>query len=107
MFPLGDASRRMSGIPIVTVGLILINGVVFYFELAGGEPFITRWAVTPAEVAHQIHLETIVTAMFMHGGWMHIIGNMVFLWAFGPQLEGAMGAPKFLIFYLLGGIAAF
>jgi membrane associated rhomboid family serine protease len=78
MFPLGDATRRLDSIPIVTVLLIVINAVVFYFELQGGEAFITRWAVTPAEVAHRVHLETIITAMFMHGGWMHIIGNMIF-----------------------------
>ena len=107
MFPLGDASRRMAGIPVVTVLLIAINAVVFYFELQGGEAFITRWAVVPAQVAQREHLETIISAMFMHGGWMHIIGNMVFLWAFGPQMEVAMGAPRFIIFYLLGGIAAF
>jgi membrane associated rhomboid family serine protease len=107
MFPLGDASRRMDSIPFVTVVLILINAIVFYFELQGGDNFVLRWAVTPSQVAHREHLETVITAMFMHGGWMHIIGNMVFLWAFGPQLEGAMGAPRFLIFYLLGGIAAF
>jgi len=107
MFPLGDASRRMSGIPLVTVAIIAVNAAVFYLELTRGEPFINRWSVVPATVVHREHLETILTAMFMHGGWMHIIGNMVFLWAFGPQLEGAMGPVKFLIFYLLGGIAAF
>ena len=49
---------------------------------------------------------TILTAMFMHAGWMHIIGNMVFLWAFGPEIEDAMGPPKYLAFYLLSGLAA-
>jgi len=107
MFPLGDASRRLDNIPFVTVVLIAINAAVFYFELQGGENFILRWAVVPAQVAQREHLETIVTAMFMHGGWLHIGGNMVFLWAFGPQMEGAMGAPRFLVFYLVGGIAAF
>jgi len=107
MFPLGDASRRLDNIPFVTVVLIAINAAVFYFELQGGENFILRWAVVPAQVAQREHLETIVTAMFMHGGWLHIGGNMVFLWAFGPQMEGAIGAPRFLVFYLVGGIVAF
>ncbi len=107
MFPLGDASRRLGNIPFVTVAIIAVNAVVFFFELQGGENFILRWAVVPAQVAHREHLETIVTAMFMHGGWLHIGGNMVFLWAFGPQMEEAMGAPRFLIFYFVGGIAAF
>jgi membrane associated rhomboid family serine protease len=107
MFPLGDASRRLDNIPFVTVAIIAVNAVVFFFELQGGEDFILRWAVVPAEVAQREHLETIVTAMFMHGGWLHIGGNMVFLWAFGPQMERAMGAPRFLLFYLIGGVAAF
>jgi len=107
MFPLGDASRRITGIPFVTVALIAINAVVFYFELTQGERFITQWSLVPAQIAHQQRLETIVTAMFMHGGWMHIIGNMIFLWAFGPQMEGVMGPSRYLIFYLLGGVAAF
>jgi membrane associated rhomboid family serine protease len=107
MFPLGNASRSLTVVPIVTVTLILINAFVFYLELTQGEAFIKRWAVVPAEVMQREHLETIITAMFMHGGWMHIIGNMIFLWSFGPQMEAAMGAPRFVIFYLLGGIAAF
>jgi membrane associated rhomboid family serine protease len=107
MFPLGNASRRIESIPFVTLAIIAANIVVFYFELQNGESFIRRWAVTPADVVRRENLETIITAMFMHGGWMHIIGNMVFLWAFGPQMEGAMGAVRYLIFYLLGGIAAF
>jgi membrane associated rhomboid family serine protease len=108
MFPLGSVSRSLGIVPIVTIAIILACAGVFYLELTQGEPFIRRWAVTPAVVAQQRqHFETILTAMFMHGGWMHIIGNMVFLWSFGPQMEAAMGHVRFLIFYLLGGIAAF
>lgn len=107
MFPLGDASRRIDSIPFVTLALIAINALVFYFELTGGEDFVVRWSVVPAEIVHGQRYVTILTAMFMHGGWLHIIGNMVFLWSFAPQMEAAMGAPRFLIFYLLGGIVAF
>ena len=107
MFPLGDASRRLSSIPVVTVALIAVNAAVFYLELTQGEPFILRWSVVPAVIAQHERYETIVSAMFMHGGWMHIIGNMIFLWSFGPQIEGAMGPIRYLIFYLVGGVAAF
>lgn len=107
MFPLGDASRRIDSIPFVTLTLIAINALVFYFELTGGEDFVVRWSVVPVEIVHGQRYVTILTAMFMHGGWLHIIGNMVFLWSFAPQMEAAMGAPRFLIFYLLGGIVAF
>jgi membrane associated rhomboid family serine protease len=85
----------------------VINAFVFVLELVGGEPFIQQWSVIPANVAAGQHLITIFTAMFMHGGWMHIIGNMVFLWAFGPEIEDAMGPLRYLAFYLLGGVVAF
>ena len=105
--PLRDISRRPAHRPVVTVSIIVINAFVFVLELVGGEPFIQQWSVIPANVAAGQHLITIFTAMFMHGGWMHIIGNMVFLWAFGPEIEDAMGPLRYLAFYLLGGVVAF
>jgi membrane associated rhomboid family serine protease len=106
MFPLGDASRQPSRFPIISVGLILANILVFAAELAGGENFILSWSLIPAEVMSGSHLETIVTSMFLHAGWSHIIGNMVFLWAFAPQIEDAMNPARFLAFYLIGGAVA-
>jgi membrane associated rhomboid family serine protease len=79
---------------------------VFAFELMGGETFVQRWSVIPADISRGHHWITILTAMFMHAGWMHIIGNMVFLWAFGPEIEEAMGRFRYLVFYLLSGLAA-
>ncbi len=106
MIPLGDESRRPSHFPIVTWAIVALNVLVFLVELNAGEAFITRWSVIPADIAAGRKLETVLTAMFMHASWMHIIGNMVFLHAFGPELEDAMGGPRYLVFYLLGGIAA-
>jgi membrane associated rhomboid family serine protease len=105
--PLRDISRRPAHRPVVTISIILINVVVFFLELAGGEPFVLQWAVIPADIVAGQRWITILTAMFMHGGWMHIIGNMVFLWAFGPEIEDAMGPFRYLAFYLLGGVVAF
>ena len=105
--PLRDISRRPTHRPVITVSIIAINVVVFVLELAGGEAFVRQWSVVPAEIAAGQHWVTILTAMFMHGGWMHIIGNMVFLWAFGPEIEDAMGPLRYLAFYLLGGFVAF
>jgi membrane associated rhomboid family serine protease len=62
--------------------------------------------VIPVRIEHGHHLITIVTAMFMHAGWLHILGNMVFLWAFGPAIEDAMGRFRYLAFYLVGGVVA-
>ncbi len=104
--PLRDISRRPVHRPVVTISIIVINVVVFFLELAGGEPFVLQWAVIPAHIVTGQHWITILTAMFMHAGWMHIIGNMVFLWAFGPEIEDAMGPIRYLAFYLLGGFIA-
>jgi membrane associated rhomboid family serine protease len=90
----------------MTTGIIVANAVVFVMELIGGDAFVLKWSMTPANVVAGHHWITILTAMFMHAGWMHIIGNMVFLWAFGPEVEDAMGPPLYLLFYLLSGLAA-
>ena len=106
LIPLTDASRRPARMPIVTGGIIAINFVVFLLELQGGDAFVNRWAVVPAHIIAGQGWITILTAMFMHGGWLHIIGNMIFLWAFGPEIEDAMNPVRYLIFYLAGGLAA-
>ena len=98
MIPLGDASRRPEHFPAVTVGIIIVNALVFVAELAGGEPFVLRWSEVPATIVAGHHWITLLTMMFMHAGWMHIIGNMVFLWAFGPEIEDAMGPVRYLAF---------
>ncbi len=90
----------------MTALIIAANAYVFLLELEGGDAFVKRWAVIPARIEHGHHLITIVTGMFMHAGWMHIIGNMVFLWAFGPAIEDAMGRMRYIVFYLLGGVIA-
>ena len=106
VIPLGDVSRRGRGFAWVTALIIAANAFVFLLELEGGEAFVKRWAVIPVRIEHGHHLITIVTAMFMHAGWLHILGNMVFLWAFGPAIEDAMGRFRYLAFYLTGGVAA-
>jgi membrane associated rhomboid family serine protease len=72
----------------------------------GGEAFVTKWSLVPANIVAGKDWVTILTSMFMHGGWSHILGNMVFLWAFGPEIEDLMGRGRYLVFYLLGGLAA-
>ncbi len=106
VIPLTDVTRRPSRMPIVTAGIIAANVVVFLLELSGGEPFVRSWSLVPADIVAGHHLVTLLTSMFMHGSWSHILGNMVFLWAFGPEIEDAMGAGRYLAFYLLGGLAA-
>ncbi|HXY49286.1 MAG TPA: rhomboid family intramembrane serine protease [Terriglobales bacterium] len=106
LIPLGDASRRPASVPVVTAFLILINVLVFVLELTRGDTFVLQWSAIPAQIVSGHHWITILTAMFMHGSWSHLIGNMVFLWAFSPEIEDAMGPVRYLLFYLLGGLVA-
>ncbi len=112
MFPIRDhnpSSRR----PFVTWAFIAINICVFlsYWPQIGGQPaqlmgFYFLWAMVPAEISQGLEMHTLITSMFLHGGWMHLAGNMLFLWIFGDNLEDQLGHVGFLIFYLLCGIAA-
>jgi membrane associated rhomboid family serine protease len=108
MFPLGDDNEGRRSLPVITVGLIALNVIFFLVELNGGEAFIRQWAFIPrrfgADPAGDAH--TILSAMFMHGGWLHLGGNMLYLWIFGDNVEDVFGPVKFLIFYLVCGIAA-
>src|ERR1700752_1608669 len=106
LIPLGDASRRPVRFPVVTGLLILVNAVVFVMELARGDAFVMQWSAIPAQIVSGHHWITILTAMFMHASWSHIIGNMIFLWAFGPEIEDAMRRGRYLVFYLVGGLVA-
>jgi membrane associated rhomboid family serine protease len=106
VIPLSDAWRRPTHFPIVTLLIIAVNVFVFVLELIGGQPFVLKWSAIPANIVAGHRWITILTAMFMHGSWSHIIGNMVFLWAFGPEIEDAMNPLRYAAFYLLGGLAA-
>ena len=79
---------------------------MFIAELMHGDAFVSKWSVVPADIVAGHHWITILTAMFLHGSWSHIIGNMVFLWAFGPEIEDAMNPLRYSAFYLVGGLVA-
>jgi membrane associated rhomboid family serine protease len=108
MFPIGDdnSSRRLT--PVVTYALIVLNILVFLVELAAGDAFIEAWAFVPARfMANPAgDFVTIFSSMFMHGGWLHIGGNMLYLWIFGDNVEDRFGHLPYLGFYLLCGVAA-
>jgi membrane associated rhomboid family serine protease len=120
MFPIGDDDVPGGGSRLVTMALIAINVLAFFVELsrpteAALQSFIQAWGVVPREysagtdLAPRIPLPfwtTTLTSMFLHGGWMHLGGNMLYLWIFGDNLEKVMGHLRFLIFYLLCGVAA-
>jgi len=108
MFPIGDDNSQRRTLPVVTYVLVGLNVLMFLLELSAGDDFIQRWAFIPAAFAADPagNFITIFTAMFMHGGWLHLLGNMLFLWIFGDNVEDRLGHAMFLVFYLLAGIAA-
>jgi membrane associated rhomboid family serine protease len=108
LFPIGDDNSSRRTAPLVTYGLIALNVLFFFFEMSQGEPFIRQWSVVPRELVANptVELPTVFTSMFMHAGWMHLLGNMLYLWIFGDNVEDQMGHTKFLVFYLLCGVAA-
>lgn len=106
MLPLGDSSRRPIHFPFMTLLLIAANTIMFVIELGQGDAFILKWSMVPANITAGKDLITLISAMFLHSGWLHILGNMLFFWVFGPEIEDVMGPISYLFFYLLGGLAA-
>lgn len=110
MFPIRD--HNPSGrVPVVTILLIAINILVFlsYFPTSTENDinqFIFDWGLIPGRIMAGQGYETILTSMFLHGGWLHLAGNMLFLWIFGDNLEDEMGHVGFLLFYLASGVGA-
>jgi membrane associated rhomboid family serine protease len=118
MFPIGDENEH-SGLAFITLGLIVVNVIAFLNEINRPEQavqsFIFAWGVVPREYAAGVDLpplipfpywSTMLTSMFLHGGWGHLGGNMLFLWIFGDNIEHRLGRLRFLIFYLACGFAA-
>lgn len=110
MFPIRD--HNPSGkTPYVTIALIVINVLVFLGYFPGKNDFqlnvfFFEWGLIPARIMAGDGYETFFTSMFLHGGWMHLLGNMLFLWIYGDNLEEEMGHVGFLAFYLVAGLAA-
>lgn len=117
VFPLYDDNPLgRARLPVVTWGLMAINIAVFLLMTASDEArqlaIIRGYGAVPEALVHSLANRdpwpavTIVTSMFLHAGWVHIVGNMVYLWVFGDDIEDALGRLRFLLFYLLSGIAA-
>ncbi|MGI8784198.1 MAG: rhomboid family intramembrane serine protease [Acidobacteriota bacterium] len=117
-FPIGDDDSQVTITPLVTYTMIGLNVLVFLYQLSLGtniEQFFMAWATIPAEITSGQDLPpgipapvyvTLLTSMFMHGGFMHIFGNMAYLWVFGNNIEAALGHARYVIFYLACGLLA-
>jgi len=108
MFPLYDESAPLLRPPYVTLFLITINVLIFIIILLSGdlEAFFLRYGTIPEHILRGENLFTLFTSMFLHAGFIHLIGNMWFLWLFGDNLEDNLGRIRFLVFYLIVGIIA-
>src|SRR3954468_1972106 len=115
MLPLRDNVPTRT-FPVVTVGLIVADVIVFLWENAHLEERTVEYGYYPCDVVSSCvgvarfrelpWYESPFSSMFMHGGWVHLLGNMLFLWIFGNNVEDALGRLRFLVFYLCGGLAA-
>ena len=108
MFPIGDDNSARKLFPYITYSLVALNVLFFLVELTAGDAFIETWAFVPSRFLANPGGDflTIFTSMFMHGGWLHIGGNMLYLWIFGDNVEDRFGHFRYLAFYLFCGIAA-
>jgi len=108
MLPIGDDDSSRRTVPLVTYALITLNVLFFFVELGSGDAFIEKWAFVPSRFLANPAGDflTLFTSMFMHAGWVHLGGNMLYLWIFGDNVEDRFGHLKFTIFYLLCGLAA-
>jgi len=108
MFPIGDDDSSRRTVPLVTYALIALNVLFFFVEQSGGDAFIRKWAFVPGRfLANPFgDFPTLFSSMFMHAGWVHLGGNMLYLWIFGDNVEDRFGHMKFAIFYVLCGLLA-
>ncbi|MBI5298401.1 MAG: rhomboid family intramembrane serine protease [Chloroflexi bacterium] len=108
MMPIGDDNSSRRIVPLVTYALIVLNVLFFLVEMNGGDAFIMQWAFVPSRfLANPVgEFATLFTSMFMHAGWLHLGGNMLYLWIFGDNVEDRFGHARFILFYLLCGLGA-
>src|SRR2546427_2514100 len=105
MIPLRDVIPSRTT-PYITVTIIVLNAVAWFFELSMGERQLTEFLYFYGVVPAAFSWPTLITSMFLHGSWSHVIGNMWYLWIFGDNVEDRLGHGRFIVFYLLCGIAA-
>lgn len=110
LFPVGDDNIERGYFPFFSYLLLALNVSIFIFQARMPEgayaSFIETYGAIPVEIVHGVDLQTLLTSIFLHGSWMHLLGNMLYLWIFADNIEAVVGNTRFLLFYLLGGLAA-
>lgn len=106
IFPIGDTNVKGGSRPIFSYAFIGINIIVFLLQMSVPGNLVCDYAAIPGDIIAGKGYYTLMSSMFMHGGWMHLIGNMLFLWVFADNIEAVIGNSRFVVFYLLGGLFA-
>jgi membrane associated rhomboid family serine protease len=109
-FPVGDDQVHQGHKPYFAWGFIALNVLIYLYQATLGpayeQAFVYEYGCIPAEIENGQDYFTLLTSMFLHGSWMHLIGNMLYMWIFADNIEASIGSPPFVVFYLLGGLAA-
>ena len=108
-FPIGDDQVHNGYTPYFAYGFIALNVLIFLYQASLGAefgPFVYEYGCIPAEIEAGEDYHTLLTSTFLHGGWMHLIGNMLYMWIFADNIEASVGSPWFVVFYLAGGLVA-
>ncbi|MDG1297426.1 MAG: rhomboid family intramembrane serine protease [Saprospiraceae bacterium] len=106
LLPIGDENVRGGKPPILSYSFIAINILIFIWQTRFDGMMVCELGAIPADIRDGQNMYALLSSMFMHGSWMHLIGNMVFLWIFADNIEATVGSGKFFLFYIIGGIAA-
>ena len=106
IFPIGDDQVEGGAFPLFSYSFIVFNVLAFFYQLTFPNALVCEFGCIPNEIVNGQDYYTLFTSMFMHGGWMHLIGNMLFLWVFADNIEATVGNLPFLLFYIMGGLFA-
>jgi membrane associated rhomboid family serine protease len=111
LFPIGDDNIERGHPALFSYGFLALNFAVFMLQMSFPTEyeqrlFVEQYGVIPMEISHGLDMQTLITGIFLHGGWVHLLGNMLYLWIFGDNIEATIGSFRFVLFYLIGGILA-
>lgn len=106
IFPIGDQNVKGGHYPVITYAFLALNIIIFLIQISTPGNLICSYGSIPANIAQGNDMFTLISSMFLHGGWMHLIGNMLFLWVFADNIEAVIGNLMFFMFYVGGGIIA-
>ena len=109
-FPIGDDQVNQGHPALFAYGFIALNVLIYLYQASldqvAFQQFVVEYGCIPAEIEAGQDYHTLLTSTFLHGSWMHLIGNMLYMWIFADNIEASIGTPGFIVFYLLGGLAA-